>query len=702
MDLICPNCKHNTQDYNQNNAQKKCSYCHQVFYWSSDKTYQSLPTTKSITFTGEYQGKQFGRYRIIEEIGRGGMGKVFKAQDIQLERIVALKILNSTALNAKKGLERFLREGKMMAKLSHPNIAMIYDIGFENKQPFLAMEFIAGQSLKDYMRTTKISILKTIDIMIKVCEAVHYAHEAGVIHRDLKPGNILLDANQQPKVLDFGLAKSVDSRTDLSQNGQVLGTVKYMSVEQANGDLSQIDAISDVYSLGVILYELLAGRAPFQNESLANLFLQILNEAPNPPSKYNKKIPPSLDKICLKSLSKDKKIRQQSARLLRYDLVRYTRKKNPRQSVRRDLANKNNYSVIIILVVCVLVSSLLMIAHFSSTSNEEIHKKAHSLKEKEKEKEKEKPKPKPKPKEKSQKHYVRLMAKKLAIFPEIYQLHKAAISADGEYIAFGGDTVNSVILAKTSGEILWQSQLPDDNYSKEDPLGTTESLVVSEHGDFVVVGSERSSITTFSKNGQLLWRKKLEFGEWQVATVNEKIYASAGKKLLCLTIKGERIWENDIDARDWTVWGICVSGDGKLIFIQTNSDIIVYDEYGKEKLFFDIVEGNNIIAADASSDGSHFTVLYANQGSWIVTLYHIEKGLQWTKKVEESGDIAIDNSYRVFFACGQNYLWDSKGNLLISWEQGGQALDVSNSGKQVVTGSSQHGGMVYSIEKRKK
>ena len=228
----------------------------------------------SATPAGEPHPATIGRFRIIRLLGEGGMGTVYEAEQEEPRRIVALKVIK-LGLATPDRLRRFRQESHALARLQHPGIAQIYesntaDTGF-GPQPYFAMEFIRGLPLRQYAEVHQLSTRQKLELMVKVCEAVHHAHQRGLIHRDLKPGNILVDEAGQPKILDFGVARVTEA--DLQEGdaqptmqtglGQLVGTLAYMSPEQVLGDPLEVDTRSDVYSLGVILYELLSGRLPY-------------------------------------------------------------------------------------------------------------------------------------------------------------------------------------------------------------------------------------------------------------------------------------------------------------------------------------------------------------------------------------------------------------------------------------------------------
>lgn len=267
--------------------------------------------------------KSLGRYTILEELGQGGLGKVYKAHDPQLDRIVAIKMLIAGESANEKETERFLREARATALLHHPNIVTIYDICQDKKATYFAMEFVDGVTLQTLTHKTPLSIRQAIAIMVKICEAVHYAHGQGVIHRDIKPANVMLTQNQEPKVMDFGLAKITREKKRLSLSGTIFGTLQYMPPEQAEGHVRAIDVRSDVYSLGATLYELVTAQPPFTGNSLQILY-RISHDDPLSPRRLNPRVPPDLESIILKALHKNKGRRYQSAQALRDDLLNFS------------------------------------------------------------------------------------------------------------------------------------------------------------------------------------------------------------------------------------------------------------------------------------------------------------------------------------------------------------------------------------------
>jgi serine/threonine protein kinase len=273
--------------------------------------------------SGSLVGQTFGDYELLEEVGRGGMGIVYKARQKSLERLVALKMLLSDQLKNPALLSRFLGEARTVAGLSHPNIVGVYQVGECSVGHYFVMEFIDGRSLESILRERTVPIPWAISLIIVVAEAVHYAHTRGVIHRDLKPANIMIDRFRRPVVLDFGIAKFLGKSSGLTQAGVVIGTPAYLPPEQAGEDASRIGPSSDVYSLGAILYTLLTGRPPFVESTPLRTILKVISpDPPLPLRACRADIPAELEQTCLKCLSKAPADRYPSAHALAVELRR--------------------------------------------------------------------------------------------------------------------------------------------------------------------------------------------------------------------------------------------------------------------------------------------------------------------------------------------------------------------------------------------
>src|SRR2546421_4637175 len=243
-----------------------------------------------------------GRYKVLQRLGSGGMADVFRAEDDQLGRKVALKLLHRRFSEDPGFVERFRREAQSAAGLQHPNVVSVFDRGAYDGTYYIAMEYLPGRSLKQLIRQeAPLNPVRAIDITIQILKAARFAHRHGVIHRDLKPHNAIVDDAGHVKVTDFGIARA--GASDMTETGSIMGTAQYLSPEQAQGHA--VSAVSDLYAIGIVLYELLAGRVPFDGDSAVTIALKQVSEAPVPPSAYNPSVPPELDAIVLKALEKD-------------------------------------------------------------------------------------------------------------------------------------------------------------------------------------------------------------------------------------------------------------------------------------------------------------------------------------------------------------------------------------------------------------
>jgi serine/threonine protein kinase len=257
--------------------------------------------------------RMIGPYEVLGEIGRGSVSVVYKARRADTGAVVALKVLKESDTPNPNYLKRFQQESRAASRLSHPNIVPVLDSGEKDGTYYMAMAVVEGVTLDRALATNRLTLRQFVEVLEQVAQAVHHAHQQGVIHRDLKPANIILDAAGRPHVSDFGLAKMDHLEKAATQGGGTIGTPWYMSPEQVMGDVPGTDARSDIYALGVMLYEALTGRVPFPGNSVVQVYLGILNGAAVPPSQINSRTPRELEAICLRALARDKSRRQASA-----------------------------------------------------------------------------------------------------------------------------------------------------------------------------------------------------------------------------------------------------------------------------------------------------------------------------------------------------------------------------------------------------
>jgi serine/threonine protein kinase len=282
------------------------------------------PSADAVTDTPELV-RRLGKFELLKELGVGSFASVFLARDTELERTVAIKVPRAGQLLGRSDVDRFLREARSAAQLKHPGIVSLYDISqTDDGTPYLIVEFIQGTTLAERLRKDRPRIDRSAELIAAVADALDYAHGSGVIHRDIKPSNIMIDGEGRPHLMDFGLAKREAEAVTMTEEGQVLGTPAYMPPEQARGESHHVDARSDIYGMGVVLYELLTGELPFRGNRRM-VIRQVIDDEPRPPRGLNDKIPRDLETICLKAMAKNPARRYATARDMADDLRRFLR-----------------------------------------------------------------------------------------------------------------------------------------------------------------------------------------------------------------------------------------------------------------------------------------------------------------------------------------------------------------------------------------
>ena len=338
---------------------------------SGEEPTQTAERLRTLT-SGGTTARQFGDYELLDEIGVGGMGVVYKARQTSLDRLVALKMLHG----AHHDRERFRMEAESAAGLTHPNIVSILESGEQQGRLFFSMQYIDGCNLKDYIDQHPVDADAAAEMMETIARAVHYAHQRGILHRDLKPANVIMDSNGQPHIADFGLAQRIERETELTVSGTILGTPGYMAPEQASGKVKNLTTAVDVYGLGAILYTVLTGDAPFTGDSSLEILRRVIDEPPTSPRVLRRDLDRDMETICLKCLEKSPELRYASADHLATDLSRYLAgqpvsarpvsapERFWRWCRRNPLTSSLSAAVVILLLATTIVSVILALSQY--------------------------------------------------------------------------------------------------------------------------------------------------------------------------------------------------------------------------------------------------------------------------------------------------------------------------------------------------
>ncbi|MFW6128878.1 MAG: protein kinase domain-containing protein [Candidatus Aminicenantaceae bacterium] len=370
--MKCPKCQYDNPDNT-----KFCGNCGAYLTSSETDGYSRTETLQS-TFQELSAGDSFaGRYQIVEEVGSGGMGRVFKAIDKEIDEKIALKVLKPEISTDEKTISRFRNELRMARKISHKNVCRMYHIGRDKETRFITMEYVSGEDLKTTIRRVgPLSTGKAVKIAKQICKGLSEAHQIGILHRDLKPQNIMIDQEGDAKIMDFGIARSLVAE-GITETGVMIGTPDYMSPEQVEG--KDVDKRTDIYSLGIIIYEMVTGDVPFKGNTPFSVALKHKNEVPQAPRELNIQIPDELNRIILKCLEKDREKRYQDPRELLVDLENIEKRipstkeiippRKKRSKVKKEKTEPSKKFRYVLVIGIVLLGALIIAGYFYFNHN---------------------------------------------------------------------------------------------------------------------------------------------------------------------------------------------------------------------------------------------------------------------------------------------------------------------------------------------
>ena len=351
-----------TSDDNSSNDETVSSKGSIVGSFTADRVLADATSHRAPGEPALCEGEKIGRYTVQRALGQGGFGTVYLARDDELDRLVAIKMPLAEQFDSAAETIAFIEEARTIARLKHPRIVSVHDVGQQvDKTPFIVMEFVDGPSLKELLEGERLSFERAAEMMSDIAEAVSYAHRQGFVHRDLKPGNVLLDGEGTPHVGDFGLA--LDEAKQRSRPGEHAGTPAYMAPEQIRGESHRLDGRADIWALGVMLYQLITGHMPFGGDSLQQLSDEILQRAPKPPRQRDEKIPVELERIFLKCCAKQITERYSTATELADELRAWSASNDTKEAIQTQPAgsSRGNYLTIAALVVALIVAGVAVV-----------------------------------------------------------------------------------------------------------------------------------------------------------------------------------------------------------------------------------------------------------------------------------------------------------------------------------------------------